>query len=114
MLGVNVEISRYVDNSQPGWVECRLVDALGDEHLFVEKAPVVTTAHLDAASSYPQAGVIACIVLGRSEHGGRQLVRVDTQTPWGIESTEGKDRFDVLAEQLRELNSQEGRGSVSV
>jgi len=85
------------------------MDALGDEHLFVEKVPVVTRVHLDAASSYPQGGVIACIVLGRSEHGdGRQLVHIDTQTPWGIESTEGKDRFDVFAEQLRELNSQEG------
>jgi transposase len=38
MLGVSVEISRYVDDSQPGRVECGLVDALGDEHLFVEKS----------------------------------------------------------------------------
>jgi len=109
MLGVSVEISQYVDDSQPGWVECRLVDALGDEHLFVEKVPVVTRAHLDATSSYPQTGVIACIVLGRSEHGdGRQLVHIDTQRPWGIESTMGRDRFDVLAEQLCDLISEEG------
>ena len=104
MLGVSVEISRYVDDSQPGWVECRLVDVLGDEHLFVEKVPVVTKAHLDAASSYPQVGVIACIVLGRSEHDdGRQLAHIDTQIPWGIESTAGRDRFDIFAEQLREI-----------
>ena len=109
MLGVSVEISRYVDDSQPGWVECRLADALGDEHLFVEKVPVVTKAHLAAASSYPQAGVIACIVLARSEHNdGRQLVHIDTQTPWGIESTAGRDQFDAFAEQLRKLSSEEG------
>jgi hypothetical protein len=84
MLGVRVNISRYADASFPGWVECTLVDALGHEHVFVEKVPVVTKAHLDAASSYPQSGVIACVVLGSSESDdGRQFVRIDTQSPWG-------------------------------
>jgi hypothetical protein len=63
MLGVRVEISRYADAAQPGWVECRLVDAFGHEHVFVEKVPAVTEAHLDAASGFPQAGFIACIVV---------------------------------------------------
>lgn len=109
MLGVRVEISRYTDDSQPGWVECRLVDALGHEHVFVEKVPVVTKAHLDAASSYPQAGVLACSVLGGSERvRGHQVLHIDTQTPWGIESTAGRSRFDVFAEQLRDLNSEGG------
>ena len=104
MLGVRVEICRYADAAQPGWVECRLVDAIGHEHVFVEKVPVVTKAQLDVASSFPQAGLIACIVIGRNERDdGRQLVRIDTQTPWGIESTAGRTQFDVLSEQLCEL-----------
>jgi hypothetical protein len=82
MLGVRVKISRCADAWQPGWVECRLVDALGHEHVFVEKVPVVTKAHLDAASSFPRAGTIACIMVGRSERDCRQVVRIDTQTPW--------------------------------
>ena len=104
MLAVRVTIFRYADAAQPGWVECRLVDALGYEHVFVEKVPVVTTAHLDAASSFPEEGFIACIDVGRNERDdGRQFVRIDTQTPWGIESTAGKCQFDVLSEQLCEL-----------
>jgi hypothetical protein len=84
MLGIRVKISRYADESQPGWVECRLIDALRHEHVFVEKVPVVTMAHLDAGSSFPQVGVIACIVLGRSERDdGSHVVHIDTQTPWG-------------------------------
>ena len=79
--------------------------------MFVEKVPLVTKAHPDAASDYPQSGVIACIVLGRSERDdGRQLVHIDTQRPWGVESTAGKSRFDVFAEQLREINSEGGAG----
>jgi hypothetical protein len=111
MLGVKVEISRYIDASFPGWVECTLVDVAGDEHVFVEKVPLVTGVHLDAASIYPQSGVIACVVLGESERDdGRQLVRVDTQTPWGVQSTAGKSRFDVLSEQMCELFGEGGVG----
>src|SRR5262249_37063145 len=104
--GVKVEISRYVDASFPGWVECILVDALGFEHMFVEKVAVVTKVHLDAGISYPQPGVIACVVLERSERDdGRQLVHIDMQKPWGVESTAGRSRFEIFPEQLRETNS---------
>jgi hypothetical protein len=105
MLGVRVSISRYADDSFPGWAECRLVDALGHEHVFVEKVPVVTEANLDAASSYPQSGVIRCVVLGAAESDdGRQLVHIDMQTPDGVESLAGTSRFDAFPEQLIELN----------
>jgi hypothetical protein len=108
MLGVRVEITRYADDSFPGYVEFRLVDALGHEHVFVEKVPVVTMAHLDAASSYPQPCVIACMVLGSSKSDdGRQLVHVDMETPWGVESLVGRSRFDVFPEQLVEFNPED-------
>src|SRR5215510_8744825 len=104
--GVKVEISRYVDASFPGWVECTLVDALGVKHMFVEKVPVVTEVHLDAGISYPQPGVIACVVIERSERNdGRQVVHIDTQRPCDVVSTAGKNRFEVFPEQLREINS---------
>jgi hypothetical protein len=103
MLAVRVSISRYVDESFPGWVECTLVDAYGYDHVFVEKVPVVTKAHLDSASSYPQSGIIACVVpdlgIGQSDD-GRRLVHIDTQTPWGVQSLGGRSRFDVFPEQL--------------
>ena len=105
MLSVKVSIVRYTDDSVPGWVECRLIDALGHEHVFVEKVPIVTTADLDAGSSYPQSGVIACVVLGSSEgDDGRQLAHIDTWTPDGVESVAGESRFDVFLEQLVEFN----------
>jgi hypothetical protein len=110
MLCVKVNIVRYADDSVPGWVECRLVDALGHEHLFLEKLPVVTAADLDAASSYPQSGSIACVVLGSSESDdGRQLVHIDTQTPDGVESLAGKSRFNVFPEQLVEFDPDDFR-----
>jgi len=35
---------------------------------------------------------------------GRELVQIDTQTPFVIESTAGKSRFDVFREQLDYFN----------
>jgi hypothetical protein len=104
MLGIEVQILRYVDDHQPGWVECSFSDASGSEHLFLEKAPVVSTADLHPGSPYPQVGIIGCTVLKRYvAEDGRQVVTVDTERPWGIESKEGRSQFDVRPEQLREF-----------
>ncbi len=100
-LGVAVLITRYVDDSFPGFVECKLIDAGGREWTFVEKVPVVTDAALDASTSYPRPAVLACrIVERRREPDGTEVVTIDTATPWGIESTSGVTRFDVRPEQI--------------
>jgi hypothetical protein len=103
VLGVKIEITRFVDDYQPGIVECVLVDAQGSSHVFIEKMPVVTSQDLDANSAYPQAGVIACQVVERRVVNGHEVVRIDT-TPWVIESTTGEVLFDVLAGQLIEID----------
>lgn len=105
MIAVAIQITRYVDDSYPGFVECRFVDAAGREWLFIEKVPVVTSADLDAHSSYPQPGVIACQVIERRKvPDGHEVVTVDTEEPWHVEATSGETRFDVLADQLVEIH----------
>lgn len=37
-----VTITRLVDDAFPGWVECLLLDAAGNQHWFTEKVPVVS------------------------------------------------------------------------
>jgi hypothetical protein len=107
-LYLRVTISRYVDAAFPGWVECSMVDALGHEHLFVDKVPIVTEASLNETSHYPQPGYIACIVIGRNQHDdGSQRVRIDTQRPWSMETTEGRSIFEVFTAQLTELPREE-------
>jgi hypothetical protein len=101
MPAVTVQISRFVDEHQPGFVECILMDALGESHLFVEKVPVVSTDDLWSTSSYPQPGVIVCEVEEQwQDEAGRSLVRVSTKRPWGVESTAGTTCFTVLLAQL--------------
>ena len=104
MIGVRVTICRYVDASQPGWVECRLVDRHGKDWSFVQKVPVVTTEDLDAGSPYPREGVIACEVIERRlDSSGREVAIIDTERPWAIEATSGQTRFEVQPEQLVEI-----------
>lgn len=101
MIAVTVQIERFVDDHFPGFVECRLVDALGYSHLFIEKVPVVTTENLGSDSSYPCAGTIACEVESElSDEQGRKLLRVNTGRPWSVESTEGLSSFLVLSSQV--------------
>lgn len=97
MLTLQVQITRFVDDAQPGWVECRLVDAAGAVHLFVEKGPVVCAHPLDRRSDYPQSGGIACT---RVDRAGLTRVVVDTESPWGVASIAGEHRFTVRAEQV--------------
>ena len=104
VLAVKVTIIRYADHSQPGWVECKLTDAQGTEWSFIEKVPVVTRAELDMHSIYPQPGVIACRIIDRSlDIEGREIVTIDTSTPWTVESTSGTTRFDVFLNQLLDV-----------
>jgi hypothetical protein len=106
MLGVKVTIIRYIgDEPQPGIVECLLEDAHGRRWSIVEKSAIFSAGHLDAQTSYPQMGVIAGEVVGRSLNAaGHEVVRIDIERPWHVESIEGVTQFEVLPESLVELN----------
>jgi hypothetical protein len=104
MTAIDVEIVRFVDPHQPGIVECSITDAWGAKHLFVEKVPVITQEDLSESSLYPQRGVVACDVLRWwRDSNDREIATVDTDKPWGIESTDGKTQFDVLVSALTEI-----------
>jgi hypothetical protein len=101
MTTIPIEIVRFVDESQPGHVECVLTDAAGQRHRIIEKVPVVTREDLRSDSTYPRYGVVACQVESEwTDSSGRALARVNTEQPWGIESTEGTTNFIVLSSLL--------------
>jgi len=101
MASVLIEITRFVDDHFPGFVECVLTDAQGRAHAFIEKLPVVTLEHLSSDSEYPCAGVIPCEIESEfSDSTGRLLARITTDRPDAIESTSGETKFVVLSSQL--------------
>lgn len=103
MKAVSVEITRWVDDYQPGIVECRLVDAYGKVWHFVDKLPYFTATYLGPESEYPQPGTIACEIERKwLDESGRDICLIDTDRPWCIEATSGETCFDVLATQLCE------------
>jgi hypothetical protein len=111
MQAIRVWICRWVDDDQPGWVECELRDDTGSTHVFREKVPVVTHAALGPLSRFPRPGVIACVVLGRHRAAdGHEVVSIDTQLPWGMESTSGLSRFDVDARNLVDIGDGQSDG----
>jgi hypothetical protein len=93
MHDLAVQIVRFVDSSNPGWVECELVDAAGRRHILKDKVPIFTVEDLDADSKYPAPGSVGCEVVERYQNEkGQELVRVRT-----IESNEGVSEFTVSA-----------------
>jgi len=94
---ISVQIIRFVDTHQPGWVECEFVDAEGRRHIIIDKVPVLSSNDLRADSEYPTLGSVPCEVLKRYQDGtGRDLVCVSTASI-GIESKERLSEFTVLA-----------------
>lgn len=103
MSAVRIQITRYTNDHNPGFVECRLTDAWGKEWLFEVKVPVVAYEELDDRSDYPQPGVFHCeIVNTRTDENGREIVTIDIEKPWGIESVDGSTQFEILGHQLTE------------
>jgi hypothetical protein len=104
MPDLMVRIVRFVDRDFPGWVECEFVDAEGRRHSIIEKVPIVTTEDLGADSEYPKPGIVRCEILKRyRDDKGQELVRISTDRPTGIESTEGTSEFAVPADLLTSL-----------
>src|SRR6185437_2963991 len=46
VTSLKVQIVRFVDGHQPGFVECEFRDAKGELHVIRDKLPVLTTANL--------------------------------------------------------------------
>lgn len=51
---VRAKITRWVDDHQPGFVECQFSDRFGYNWTLIEKLPVVTDANLWRDSQFPQ------------------------------------------------------------
>jgi len=101
MHTISIQIVRFTDASFPGWVECVLRDASGREWLLADKLPVFTDATLDADSSYPQPGVVACeIVREWTDEHGRKRCTISTERPWGVEAKGGETQFEVFSDQI--------------
>src|SRR5262245_30757612 len=105
MVAISVQITKYIsDDPQPGIVECRLIDAYGKEWVLHDKNGIFSMDYFDSHSRFPQPGVIACEVIKRwQDADGREIVSVNTESPWDVEAITGETRFDVLQVQLVEI-----------
>jgi hypothetical protein len=105
MIAIKIQITKFISDDHPGFVECSFFDALNKEHIVQDKVPIVTEKYLDANSTYPQNGVIACEIVNEwTDTNGQKIFKVNTSKPWGVDTIDGLTEFDVLEEQLIEFN----------
>ena len=101
MLTVGVQIIRFTDAAQPGWVECLLQDTSGHEWVFSDKVSIFTSVPLDRCSSFPQPGVIACEVVREwIDENNRRRCIIDTKGIWDIMALSGETQFEVFYDQI--------------
>jgi lactoylglutathione lyase len=98
-----IKINQFIDEHQPGWVECNFFDVFGKEHIVREKIPMVTVEHLDKNSDYPKEGLVACEIIKEWKNKQEQTIYTVRSILWGVETIEGLTEFDLFAEQLTEL-----------
>jgi hypothetical protein len=62
---------------------------------------IAAAAALDADSSYPQPGVVACEIVREwtDAHGRRRCV-ISTERPWGVEAKGGVTQFEVFSDKI--------------
>jgi hypothetical protein len=101
MPNLRVSIIRFVDEHQPGFVECEFTDAEGIVHTLTEKVPIFSFEDLWSDSVYPQPGFARCEVVSWSQDPrGHKLARVTIARPDGLESSRGLSEFAVFESQL--------------
>jgi hypothetical protein len=105
MFQIEIQILKIIDNSfYPGWVECLLVDAWGNNHTFHEKIPIVTVQDLDTTNMFPQDGNIRCELLREwIDDNGRIIITVSTEKPDYVETINEVSEFDLLPYQVTEF-----------
>lgn len=92
MAKVKLDILRIINNSQPIFVECKLVDYNEISYYFIEKLPVV--ANYDSLP--PCVGAARCKILETKKN----TFVIDTHLPDDIESKNGKCIFEVYKNQV--------------
>jgi hypothetical protein len=101
MAEIEVAILRITDEAFPGFIECNLIDAHGQEHTFLEKMPVISCLDISSHVAFPIPGRIACEIEAElKDETGRTLLLVDTTRPHVIESSSGQTRFELLPSQV--------------
>ena len=104
MFGIKAQITKCIDDEgYPSFVECQFVDAQGCIQIFNDKDVIFTAESLDRNSNYPVDGTIGCEIIERKNVDGREIIKVNTELPWHIESINDETVFEVLEEQLIEF-----------
>ncbi|WP_276371744.1 hypothetical protein [Chryseolinea sp. H1M3-3] len=106
MIGIKVTITKYIsDEPQPGMVEGKFKDAWANEFIMVAKTAILSSESLGHDSKYPRDGFIACEIVEKwTDEKGRRLVRIDLDSPWGVETIDGLTKFDLEESALIHLS----------
>ncbi len=99
---IEVQITRIISDEFPGYVECSFTDVKGENHVFVEKLPIVSDCPGAIGSlPIPSIGHLRCTLVSSS----KQTCSISTEVPDAIESLTGLSNFEVDPKVLGSIQS---------
>lgn len=100
MFYIKAVATRLIDDSSyPEIVLCEFADFKGIKHEFIEKWPVISSEKFD--NIFPKCCSIGCVIIEERT----KTYTVNTDQPWGIESTEGNTIFEIDTNMLIEMDN---------
>lgn len=96
MVCTEVTVTKIIDTNQPFWVECKMRDVYGQEHIFQDKMPIFLKKDITEAD-LPASGELRCVIIKRNN----EVIRIDTSEPDDVESKSGETIFDISIHQLK-------------
>jgi hypothetical protein len=101
MAEVRVQIVEFIPGDYPAFLIVELTDAFGVVHRFRDKVAIFgCEVDVDETTPLPIPGTFDCIIVERFQSHGRELVRIDTEKPFDIQSLAGGYEFIVTPEMV--------------
>ena len=95
MSEVRVQIVEFIPGDYDDFLIVELTDAFGAVHRFQDKSPIFGyDGDIDQHTRLPVPGVFDCVVVERFQQDGRELVRINTEKPFDIQSLD--DGYDFI------------------
>ena len=99
MPEVRVQIVEYIPGDYDDFLIVEFMDAFEVVHRFQDKVAIFgCEVDVDETTPLPVPGTFDCVIVERFHSDGRDLVRIDTERPFDIESLAGDYQFVVTSE----------------
>jgi len=101
MAFLMIQITKYISNDFPAFIECSFKDAHNIKQKIIDKVPVLTTKDINENTEFPIDINIPITIKNKlKDLNNKQILTINIEKPLGLESTDGETCFEVFTNQI--------------